>query len=284
MSPARVLFSTGSLYLLDTAYCFQLAAEAGFDGIEIMCDERYSTRDPLYLQKLSQHYNLPVLVCHTPFSARVPGWGKSSDEVGRIYHTLELAAALKAESIVVHVPRKLGRIEVQLVGQRFRLPWRTPYAAVKDWIEYQLPRVQPETPVKIALENMPTWDILGQAVDPTWWNEVETWSRIHTWLTLDTTHWATKHIDPLAAYHAAGGRVCHVHLSNFDGREHRLPHQGYLDLGGFLRALAADSFAGTISLEMHPEPLDYSDDDALRRNLQDSLDFCREHLSSVNSC
>ena len=30
---ARVIFSTGSLYLLDLAYCFELAAEAGFDGI-----------------------------------------------------------------------------------------------------------------------------------------------------------------------------------------------------------------------------------------------------------
>lgn len=278
MSPARVLFSTGSLYLLDTAYCFQLAAETGFDGIEIMCDERYSTRDPLYLQKLSQHYNLPILVCHTPFSARVPGWGKPSDEVGRIYHTLELAAALNAESIVVHVPRKLGWMGMYFNGHNFRVPWRTPYGAVKNWIEYELPRVQPTTGVKIALENMPVAHILGREIDPTWWNEVETWGRIHTWLTLDTTHWATKHIDPLAAYHAAGGRVCHVHLSNFDGLEHRLPHQGHLNLGKFLRTMAADSFSGTISLELHPEPLDYSDDFALRRNLQDSLDFCREHL------
>ena len=277
--PIRLLLSTGSLYLMDTAYCFQLAAEIGFDGIEIMCDERYGTRDPAYLHKLSQHYNLPILVCHTPFSVGVPGWGKGADEVGRIYHTLDLAAHLNAESIVVHVPRKIGRLMVSANGRSFWLPWRTPYAPVKEWIEQQLPRTQANTPVKIALENLPAARVLGRPFDPTWWNEITTWRHVHTWLTLDTTHWATKGIDPLAAYRAAGGRVCHVHLSNYDGQEHRLPHKGRLDLGKFLRALAADSFPGTISLELHPEPLAYHDETALRRNLQDSLDFCREHLA-----
>jgi len=279
MSPARALFSTGSLYLMDTAYCFQLAAETGFDGIEIMCDERYGTRDPVYLQKLSQHYNLPILVCHTPFSARVPGWGQVTDEIGRIYKTLDLAATLNAETIVVHVPRSMGWMGVQFNGSSIRLPWRSPYVAVKEWIEQDLSRVQSLTPVKIALENMPAVHLFGRAVDPTWWNEIETWGRVHTWLTLDTTHWATKGVDPLDAYHAAGGRVCHVHLSNFDGREHRLPHKGNLDLATFLRKLAADAFAGTISLELHPEPLAYNDEEALRRNLQDCVDFCREHLA-----
>jgi sugar phosphate isomerase/epimerase len=278
MSPARLLFSTGSLYLLDTSFCFQLAAEIGFDGIEVMCDERYSTRDPHYLQKLSDHYNLPVLVCHTPFSARVPGWGKANDEVGRIYHTIHLAAELEAESIVVHVPRSLGMMTVQVNNRAFRLPWRTPYTAVRDWIEHDLPRVQAETPVKIGLENMPVRTFLGRTFDPTWWNEVETWGRAHTWLTLDTTHWATKGIDPLEAYRAAGGRVCHVHLSNFDGQEHRLPHKGFLDLGKFLRELRADSFSGTISLELDPQPLGFADEEILRRNLQESYDFCREYL------
>ncbi|MBZ0287595.1 MAG: sugar phosphate isomerase/epimerase [Anaerolineae bacterium] len=278
MSPARLLFSTGSLYLMDTSFCFQLAAEIGFDGMEVMCDERYSTRDPHYLQKLSQHYNLPILVCHTPFSARVPGWGNANDEVGRIYHTLDLASELEAESIVVHVPRSMGMMTVQLNNRAFRMPWRTPYKAVRDWIKYDLPRVQAATPVKIGLENMPVKYLWGRQIDPTWWNEVESWGRVHTWLTLDTTHWATKGIDPLDAYRAAGGRVCHVHLSNFDGQEHRLPHKGFLDLGQFLRALAADSFAGTITLELDPHPLGFADEEILRRNLQESYDFCREHL------
>ncbi len=277
--PARVLFSTGSLYLFDLAYCFQLAAETGFDGIEIMCDERYSSRDVTYLERLSQHYGLPIYVCHTPFSTQVPGWGKGSDQIGRIYRTLELATRLEAETIVVHVPRKVGWFNASFNGVGFRLPCWTPFGSVRDWIHEDLARVQEQTSVKIALENMPAARLFGQSFDPTWWNEVETWSRVHTWLTLDTTHWATKGVDPLDAYRAAGGRVCHVHLSNYDGREHRLPHRGRLDLARLLQTMAADHFAGTISLELQPEALNYTDEFSLRQNLLESLTFCREHLA-----
>jgi sugar phosphate isomerase/epimerase len=276
--PPRLLFSTGSLYLMDTAYCFQLAAETGFDGMEVMCDERFSTRDPGYLERISRHYNIPVLVCHTPFSRAVPGWGRPGDEIGRIYRTIDLADCLKAESIVVHLPRSLGLLTIAAGGRSFRLPWRSPYVPVKNWIEHTLPTLQAATPVKIGIENMPSTQLFGREIDPTWWNEVATWARVHTWLTLDTTHWATKDIDPLDAYHAAGERVCHVHLSNFDGREHRLPHQGDMDLGRFLRGLAADGFTGTISLEVHPDALDFTDEERLRRNLRESLEFCRANL------
>ena len=180
MSPARVILSTGSLYLMDTAYCFQLAAETGFDGMEVMCDERFGTRDPIYLRKISQHYNLPILACHTPFSHHIPAWGKKWDEVGRIYHTLDLAATVGAEAMVVHLPQYIGRLVVQTHRHDFLLPWRSPFWGVKDWIEHDLPQVQAETPVKIAVENMPNTRLFGLRFDPTWWNEVESWGRVHT--------------------------------------------------------------------------------------------------------
>jgi sugar phosphate isomerase/epimerase len=278
MPSPRLLLSTGSLYPFDTAHCFQLAAETGFDGIEIMCDDRYSTRDPAYLHRLMQHYNLPIEVCHTPFSPHLPGWKGAGDEIGRIYQTLDLALKLEAPTIVVHLPWRVGWLTIAANHRRWRLPWRSPYVGVKKWIEDELPRIQAATPVRIALENMPAGKVLGWKIDPTWWNEIDTWAQVHPWLTLDTTHWATKDVNPLDAYRAALGRVCHVHLSNYDGREHRLPHRGHLDLGGFLRALSNDDYKGTISLELEPGALEFADEKALRRNLQESLNFCREHM------
>lgn len=279
MTAARVLFSTGSLYLLDTARCFELAAEAGFDGIEIMCDERFSTRDPHYLQRLSETFQLPVLVAHTPFSQRVAGWQDTS-QIGLIKHTLQLAEQLDAESIVVHLPLWLSQGQLRAGSWSLPFPWQSAFHSVKDWITHDLPELQSRTPVKIALENMPTKKLLGREFNPAWWNSVAEWSQVHTHLTLDTTHWATHQIDPLAAYQAARGQVAHVHLSNFDGREHRLPHKGYLDLAAFLRALAADHFNGTISLEVHPDALDFYKADLILRNLHDSLHFCRQHLTT----
>ena len=70
---ARVIFSTGSLYLLDLAHYFELAAEAGFDGIEVMCDTVYSSRDPIYLQTLSERYDLRYLWCTRRLSRGCPG-------------------------------------------------------------------------------------------------------------------------------------------------------------------------------------------------------------------
>jgi sugar phosphate isomerase/epimerase len=278
MPNARLIFSTGSLYPLDTWRCFELAREAGFDGMEIMCDDRWSTRDPLYLNRLMEQFDLPIYVCHTPFASHVTGWGSAPDPVSMIYRTLELAGYVGAESIVVHLPRRVGVGEVRVNGRRWRFPWGAPDAPIKHWIEHDLRRVQAQTAIHIALENLPAGRWLGLPIDPTYWNEVATWSRAHDWLTLDTTHWATKRVDPLEAYQAAGGRVCHIHLSNYDGREHRLPHIGSLDLGRLLRRLAADRYPGTIALELHPDALAFSDDLALRRNLLASAQFCREHL------
>ena len=276
MPKPRVLFSSGSLHLIDVAHCFELAAEAGFDGMEVMCDDRWSTRDPGYLAHLSARSGLPVLAIHTPFSRNVQGW-KRGDEVQRICDSLALAEAVGAEVLVIHLPRKIGLLFIETNAHRLVLPWRSPFVAVKRWIESELPEAQRRTRVKIALENLPS-PSSGDRGDATWWNSVAEWSRVHDWLTLDTTHWGTKGVDPLDAYKAARPRVCHVHLSNYDGREHRLPNDGRLDLGALLRAMAADGFSGTISVELRPDSLEYTDAAALRQHLRDSLLFCREHL------
>lgn len=278
MTEIPVLFSTGSLYLFDLSHTFALAAEAGYDGIEVMCDERFSSRDPVYLSKLSKDSGLPIRVLHTPFSPRTPGWRDPQDEIKRIGYTLELAEKLGAQSIVVHLPRRRELATATFRGRTFRFPWREWDNPLRGWIEHDLPKVQAKTKVKIGIENMPAQRILGASVDFTWWNEVETWSKVHQWLTLDTTHWGTKHVDPLDAYRAAGKRVCHVHLSNYDGYEHQLPRHGKLNLKAFLRALAADGYAGTISLELNPHVLSFKEPYMVRKNMAESVTFCRENL------
>lgn len=277
---ARLIYSTGSVYSRDVCENFAFAADAGLDGIEIMCDDRWSTRDPQYLQALSETYDMPVLVAHTPFSPRITGWGDPYDQVGRILRTLEFAETLGCEAIVVHLPRKLDWLMLQSNSFRIHLPWASAFARVRDWMTHDLAAVQARTPVKIAVENLPAVKVFGLEIDPTWWNDIASWSRIHDHLTLDTTHCATKRIDPITAYRAAAGRVAHIHLSNFkDGREHALPQTGDLDIGAFLRTLSADGFSGTVSLELRPDALDYQDADAVRRNLRAATDFCRQHLN-----
>lgn len=278
MSAARLLFSTGSLYVMDVAHCFALAAEAGFDGVEVMCDDRWSTRDPRYLAGLAERHRQPVLVCHTPFSPRLPGWRAPQDHVARIEQTLRLAEALGAETIVVHLPDRIRLRKVSLFGRTVRVPSRAGTRGLKAWFEEELRHFQRRTTVRLGIENMPAARIFGRPVSHVWWNTVPEWSRVHRWLTLDTTHWATHGVDPLDALRAAGDRLCHVHLSNYDGYEHQLPHKGKLNLKKFLRALKADGFTGTVSLELSPGSLIFKENSVMRHNLQASLDFTREHL------
>ena len=276
---ARILFSTGSLYVLDVSHVFALAADAGYDGMEVMCDDRWSTRDPRYLRDLATQHHLPVRVLHTPFSPKIPGWGYAGDEINRIERTLDLAEELEAESIVVHLPAKLGWKMLHVGGMEIRLPMLSGQSKVKTWIEQKLPDVQRKSPVKIALENMPLTSIAGFNGDPIWWNDIPEWSQIHPHLTMDTTHWGTKGVDPVEAYQAAAGRVAHVHLSNYyQGEEHHLPHKGDLKLGKLLQIMAADDYSGTISLEVHPHQLEYKNPKSLRKHMRDAAQFMRKHL------
>jgi sugar phosphate isomerase/epimerase len=278
MGAARVIFSTGSLYLYDLSYVFELASEIGYDGVEVMCDERYSSRDPVYLKRLSDQYKLPILALHTPFSHKVPGWHNQYDEVDRVKNTIKLAETLNAETIIVHLPRRYGWVTININGRLLRFPWRQPLNRMKNWIEKDLAEVQAKTKIRIAIENMPEAGLSNKTPQPIYWNEVDTWSRVHQWLTLDTTHWATKKIDPVEAYLAATDRVAHIHLSNYNGDEHQLPHKGNLKLNKFLKTLAENQFSGTVSLELNPFSLYYKDAAMVRRYMAESLKFCRDHL------
>ena len=53
------IFSTGSLYTYGTERCFALAARVGFDGIELMVDDRWDTRREQHLHRLMNRYALP---------------------------------------------------------------------------------------------------------------------------------------------------------------------------------------------------------------------------------
>jgi sugar phosphate isomerase/epimerase len=284
---ARVIFSTGSLHLMDISANFELAAETGFDGLELMCDQRWSTRDPQYITRLIRQYDIPVLAVHSPtVSTKLPGWNnreKGGDTpITRIERAVQLAEAVGAETVIVHLPQKIEAAFLNTPKRRVILPWGKPDDALKNWFERDLARFQDSTHIKLAVENLPAFPLFGRKLELTHWNDPESWGAVHTWLTMDTTHWATKGVDPVTAYRAAGKRLTHVHLSNYaDGKEHRLPHTGELDLAALLRALAADGFDGTISVELYPEVLDFADSEALRRNMLDCAAFCREHLGQT---
>ena len=87
---------------------FALASRYGYDGIEVLVDHRWDSRDPAYLQTLSREYALPIVALHSPFVLNVPGW--PFDQLGRLECTVSLAGVLDVPVVVTHLPFRVGPI------------------------------------------------------------------------------------------------------------------------------------------------------------------------------
>ncbi len=273
----RFIFSTGSLWTYSIERCFDFAAQAGFDGIELMVDQRWDTRQPHYLRGLTERYGLPIDAVHSPFSPTVPGWSDFFDDPGRVRKSVALAEAVGASVVVHHLPERFGYVFVQSGSKHLLLPSpdRRAKARYRRWLIDAYPILQAETEVLLCIENMPAKRLFGRRWNPCHWNTPTEIVRFPC-LTMDTTHFGTWGIDPIDVYPQIKGYVRHVHLSNFDGREHRRPETGHLHLAPLLARMAAEGYAGAVTLELHPDALDAgSEDERIVALLAKSLVHCR---------
>jgi len=281
-----IALSTGSLYSYGTARVFELAARAGYDGIEIMVDHRWDTRHPDYLRRLSEEHALPIVALHSPFlGLDAPGW--PDDEVGRLRCTVALAQALDVSTVVTHLPFRFHALIGRWYASRmhsFKLPVPIPRReSYSCFLCEGLAPFEDSSGVTVAVENMPMHRLLGWGINSYAFNKPADLSRFPH-LTLDTTHLGTWGLDPLAVYEQLRERVAHVHLSNFDGadkehpQEHRSPPDGDLPLDDFLRALARDGYQGSVTVETGPEVMHAGDEDRCLAELRRALAFCRAHF------
>ena len=275
-----IALSTGSLHTYGISRVFELAAEAGFEAIEVLVDHRWDSRQPAYLMRLSRASGLPIVAIHNPFVPHVPGW--PSDPLDRLRRSAALARELQAGIVVTHLPLRLHGIKVEFFGLAKRpmlLPLPIPVS--KDYGRFLLnglARFEDEERVRIGVENMPAKRVLGRRVDIHSFNTLDVLSSLPG-VTLDTTHLGTWDLNPVAVYERLKARVVHVHLSNFDGEEHRPPQEGHLPLAEFLQRLKRDGYEGAVSVELNPDVLQPEDEELVRVCLRDAAAFCREHLS-----
>lgn len=279
------ILSTGSLYSYSIERVFGLAVAAGFDGIELLIDHRWDTRQADYLQSLIQRHTLPVRALHSPFARNCQGWGET--EFGAIARTAELAAELGAEVVVHHLPLRFGYTIWQNRNRRLLLPnpFDRSHRQYADWLLNVYHTLQDSTDVLLCIENLPVQRLLTVPMNPARWNahSRDTIRDITRFphITMDTTHLGTWGLDPLEAYNHWGEQVKHVHLSNFDGREHRRPETGRLHLDALLAGMAADRYGHAISLELHPDALEAgAADERIIKLLRGSLGYCRQAVAN----
>ena len=251
-----IIFSTGSLHPFGLDRVYGWAAEAGFDGIEIMMDERWDTHQEGYLRELAGRHGIPILAMHPP-----------------IYRS---AWRLGLEETLVRVARLARRLDMPVVVAHPPPPGRP----LERWKKGPL-REAREQGVSIAVENMPRGE-------PRVFNVRNRSCHLPEHLvgigdvTLDTSHVGASKVDLMRAYSILEDQLRHVHLSDSNleaGRdEHRLPGKGRLPLKPFLAAIGRSDYPGAISLELKPWPLGTPDPKVILERMRGALRFTREGL------
>ncbi len=274
------VLSTGSLHNYGLSRVFALAAETGYDGMEILVDAKWDSRDHAYLRRLCSEHSLPIVALHSPFVQDVQGW--PPDPLGRLKKTVALAQEMDVPLVVTHLPLRFYGIKacIHLFGYHslvLPIPWprRGPYYHfLRDG---RLEEMESSSGVIVAVENMPARRLLGFRFDPHWFNRPRQLASFPH-LTFDTAHLGSWGLNPVQLYEQLRKRIAHVHLSNFDGRDHRSPPDGHLPLGEFLQRISQDGYGGAISVESSPDALDAEDEEKCRAALKRALVFCRKHF------
>ena len=235
MRPASsppVALSTASVYPEPVAAGFELAAELGYDGVELMVWGERVSQDVAAVGRLAERHGVPVVAVHAPCLAvtqRV--W--DADPIVRIRRSVAAAEQLGATTVVLHPP--------------FR--WQHRYAAQ---FADEVARAGEVAGVALAVENM--FPVVRGRVrtvpyepgfDPT---EVG-----HRYYTLDLSHTATAGTDALALLERMGAGLHHLHLADGSGGprdEHLVPGRGTQPCAEVLQRLADTGYSGAVVAEV----------------------------------
>ena len=258
--PIKVGLSTASVYPEGTRAAFELAAELGYDGVEIMVQTEALSQDADELAGLVQEYGIPVLSVHSPcllVTARV--W--STDPLVKLARSVDMAERLDAATVVVHPP----------------FLWQRQAAAI---FAPSISELQDRTSVRIAVENMFPVKVRGAVVNSyrPHWNPV---SAGHRWFTLDLSHTATSGTDAIELAEVMGNRLAHLHLADGSGStkdEHLVPGRGAQPCAEILEMLVRNGYRGSVVLEISTRGQGRAEREV---DLAEALSFARLHLASA---
>jgi sugar phosphate isomerase/epimerase len=259
----RVGMSTSSAFPLGLEASFRLAAEVGYDGVEIMVTNDSATHRASRLTDLAEEHGQPILSIHAPVLLLTHFvWGR--DPRVKLERSAELAVATGASTVVAHPP--------------FR--WQTGYAEqFLDIVRAVSERYQ----VEIAVENMFPWKIAGRSMKayaPGWDPSVMDCDAA----TLDFSHASLSGRDSLELARALDQRLRHVHLcdgsrTSDDGGifdEHLVPGHGVEPVAAVLRELAARDWCGSIIAEVNTRKAGTAE--ARLAMLRETLEYARAAL------
>lgn len=231
-SRIKVTFSTASVFPRRTAYAFEIAAQSGYDGMEVMVWSDTVTQSAKKLTELSLRYDIPITSIHAPslvFSQNV--WGVRPAR--KLEKAVELAQNVGAPTVVTHPP----------------FFWQPRYAAV---FQDHVKNLMEDSGVTIAVENMYPWRLKERerlAYLPHW----DLLTQNYAATTVDLSHASTSRQDSLEIVKALGDSVRHIHLADGTGSnhdEHLAPGVGTQPVREVIEFLTAKDWAGDLCVEI----------------------------------
>jgi hypothetical protein len=222
---------------------FEIAAKAGFDGLEVDCSG--ADLGPEKLDYLSVEYGTPVR------SLVAPGLAQSRSLYSYMQgdHGLySLYSTFKPRHVVLAVPcgpmtlsGLIGRLFLGRV-MFFKKKYGRETVAVENGMEARSVPLRPIMDIK-------------RLRDFAYQNDV--------FVNFDTSNCAAAGYDVLLAYDMMAPRVRSVHLSDYGGdrsRQHLIPGSGLLPIGALLTRMKESRFDGPITLELKKADAMFNDD------------------------
>jgi len=257
-------------YPLDVA--FRLAAEVGYEGVELVMGPGVWLRGTASVRRMAEGCGLTIPTVHQALLSVSPtGRGPA-----RVLDATRAAVELGVPVVVFHAPTA----------------WRWDEPAAERWLRAMdaAQGLAAGTGTRLALENPGAYrrgEPLGIVSRPA--DLVACAQRYDLDVTLDTCHAGTAGIDLLAAYETMRPRLVNVHLSDLRPprvswqpplvdmlwSHHQLPGDGRLDLAPLVARLHADRFACPLTVEVSFMALAFWSPREARRRLRGAACFAR---------
>lgn len=234
----KIIVSTGALFHLPLELIFKVAAQAGFDGIELVIDDNPLTTDGAAINQLVKQFEMPVLSVHMPMSGSSV-FGDLPETI--ISRSFTLAQAIAAKGLVIHPDRKGNDHYEQVI-----------ISIMKKYSGH--------SSITLLLENVPRRDNTRIEKRKQLYNPKFV-AHLYQPICLDTSHLATSRLDFRSAVQEVLSFVGHVHLSDSniieqdDGTimDQHLPiGSGCLPLEWVIRRLKASHYSGNYCFELRP--------------------------------
>ena len=244
-----LLLATDCLERYGLNRVFQIAREAGFDGIELIISAIVDTQDLAYVKKLSKSFELPVVAVSTP---------KKAVTKKKIRLALDMAKALDSRVVVIYPP---GILDFEF-GR---------------WLKKSVPLLRSKYRIMIALDNAPAESLFG--ILPQYSLNSFAAQKQFRYACFDTSNVYSHRQDLLAAAEELKRNIVHVHLSNVkEGKKHFFPDDGILPLESFLKKLRLNSYEGAISLRVAPKYFPLGENEKVIDLLKKSKKFYEKYF------